>query len=318
MNNINYEYIQSRKGSSLILFENYLFKKDKVYANGTVAYVCRSSACKVRGTLSDNNFTIKSAHDHVDEEVVAEVMRTKAQAVKSAIDQPTTSMKRLHANAFANVVGEENDVMAPAFKSLKSSMYRCRAERLPKQPRTLADIDIVWRVDAVKIQPRVSSIFRWSGEQDAGVFTIPFLRLLATATNIYMDGTFHVAAHLFYQLDIIYVFSCNSMIPVCYALLPDKTEATYKRLFRLLQQEAAQFNLEIRPTVIQVDFEKAVINAIGHIFPYSSIRGCYFHFTQSIWRAVQRHGLVVEYREDDVVGRLFVELLDCHFCRLTR
>ena len=96
-----------------------------MYANGTVAYICRSSACKVHGILSDNNFTIKSAHDHAGDAVVAEVMRTKAQAVKSAIDQPTTSMKRLHANAFATLVGEENDVMAPAFKSLKSSMYRC-------------------------------------------------------------------------------------------------------------------------------------------------------------------------------------------------
>ncbi len=39
--NVNFEFVESRKGSSLILFEGYLFKKENVYGSGTVAYVCR-------------------------------------------------------------------------------------------------------------------------------------------------------------------------------------------------------------------------------------------------------------------------------------
>ena len=108
------------------------------------------------------------------------------------------------------------------------------------------------------------------------------------------------------------------MVPVCYALLPDKNSDTYKRLFRLLQRKAAQFNLVINPTIIQVDFEKAVINTISEVFPLASIRGCYFHFTQSIWRAVQRHGLTVAYREDGIVAKIVRRTLGLPFLTANR
>ena len=61
---MNFEFVESRKGAALIYFENYLFKKEKQYRNGSVAYVCRNTTCKVRGTFNDNHFSIKSGHDH--------------------------------------------------------------------------------------------------------------------------------------------------------------------------------------------------------------------------------------------------------------
>ncbi|XP_050065363.1 uncharacterized protein LOC126554326 [Aphis gossypii] len=47
-----------------------------------------------------------------------------------------------------------------------------------------------------------------------------------------------------------------------------------------------------------IDFEKAAMNAISKKFPVTKIRGCFFHFTQSVWRHVQQAGLQQRYTKD--------------------
>jgi len=46
-----------------------------------------------------------------------------------------------------------------------------------------------------------------------------------------------------------------------------------------------------------VDFERAVWQALAAEFPDVTVRGCTFHFTQSIWRKVQELGLQKSYME---------------------
>ncbi|XP_077287951.1 uncharacterized protein LOC143912539 [Arctopsyche grandis] len=46
------------------------------------------------------------------------------------------------------------------------------------------------------------------------------------------------------------------------------------------------------------DFEVAVINAIRTELPLTVHRGCFFHFSQCIFRRIQESGLQIRYRED--------------------
>ncbi|KAF0719629.1 MULE domain-containing protein [Aphis craccivora] len=64
-------------------------------------------------------------------------------------------------------------------------------------------------------------------------------------------------------------------------------ESTYCRLFEALKSMKPKLN----PDTIMIDFEKAVMSAILKTFPVTKIRGCFFHFTQSVWRHVQQAGL---------------------------
>ncbi|KAL8586094.1 hypothetical protein ACOMHN_065438 [Nucella lapillus] len=66
--------------------------------------------------------------------------------------------------------------------------------------------------------------------------------------------------------------------------------------------------MPFHPTIIQTDFEQAVLQACRIVFPQSSLRGCFFHFSQSIWRKVQNLGLTTAYRDDPEV-RDIVRLL---------
>lgn len=54
----------------------------------------------------------------------------------------------------------------------------------------------------------------------------------------------------------------------------------------------------LNPQSITVDFEKAMLNAISVQFPGASVKGCFFHFTQCIFRAVQNHGFKLRYETD--------------------
>ncbi|XP_060068385.1 uncharacterized protein LOC132548532 [Ylistrum balloti] len=94
------------------------------------------------------------------------------------------------------------------------------------------------------------------------------------------------------------------MTPVVYALLPGKSQAIYSRFFTLLQNHMAHFDIPLRPTTAFVDFVVAAHNAIRHVFHAITIKGCFFHFTQCIWRKAQSTGLQTLNRDNNDVKLL--------------
>jgi hypothetical protein len=55
----------------------------------------------------------------------------------------------------------------------------------------------------------------------------------------------------------------------------------------------------IAATRFQIDFEAAAIKAIRHVFPNARVTGCFFHFTQAVWRKVGKVGLQSQYNDGD-------------------
>ena len=66
---------------------------------------------------------------------------------------------------------------------------------------------------------------------------------------------------------------------------------------RLKQSTAFVF----QPQQVMMDYEQGAIKAFTEEFPDIVVKGCHFHFTQSIWRRIQELGLVTVYKEDQVV-----------------
>ena len=62
-----------------------------------------------------------------------------------------------------------------------------------------------------------------------------------------------------------------------------------------------------------MDFEAALWAAVRNCFPGSSIHGCVFHWTQSVWRKTQGLGLQQAYQEDERTHRLIRLLLALPF-----
>ena len=86
----------------------------------------------------------------------------------------------------------------------------------------------------------------------------------------------------------------NQWIPVCYAMLPDKTKQSYFTMFYMLQlymkENGFNFNIES----MRMDFEVAAMKAVTNAWAVL-VRGCYFHFTQAGWRFVQNNHMAQVY-----------------------
>ncbi|XP_048236736.1 uncharacterized protein LOC125372001 [Haliotis rufescens] len=79
------------------------------------------------------------------------------------------------------------------------------------------------------------------------------------------------------------------MTHIVFFLLPNRQRQTYERLFRLLKDAVHQSTgSPLKTQIIQTDFEVAAIRAIETLFPDCDVRGCFFHYSQALWRKVQR------------------------------
>jgi hypothetical protein len=133
-----------------------------------------------------------------------------------------------------------------------------------------------------------------------------------------MDGTFDACPHLFAQLFTLHVFEHDRLLPVVYCLLPGKTAATYTAVFTALKNAATAAGLQFDPNHILSDFETGLIRAVKTAFPNATHHGCYFHFTQAIWRQLQALGLSADYRNDNIVRTSVRQLMALGFSPLLR
>ncbi len=97
-----------------------------------------------------------------------------------------------------------------------------------------------------------------------------------------MDGTFDLSPTLYEQVFTIHAFVTDRSVPLLYVLMARKSAALYKKLFRLLKDEAASLNVQCDPKIVTTDFESGLIPAIRDEFPLAEHKGCYFHFTQAV------------------------------------
>ena len=131
------------------------------------------------------------------------------------------------------------------------------------------------------------------------IFCAPrFLEHLARSTVWYGDGTFSVTPPFFAQLYTIHADVNGLIVPTAYALLPNKTQDTYRRMFASIQSAIQAKGLQVHQEFWRCDFEKAVMNAVGAEFSDVAVEGCFFHFAQANWKQLNAMGCRKRYSED--------------------
>jgi len=130
------------------------------------------------------------------------------------------------------------------------------------------------------------------------------VRRLLDCGTIYVDGTFRTAPHPYVQMITIHGLYRGVVIPLCFSLVSGKTVGQYRQI---LQHIAGRIRTVChrrwRPVTVVCDFEIALITALQTELPRTRIRGCYFHYTQSLWRKVAALGLASRYRSNSSRGR---------------
>ncbi|XP_018497529.1 uncharacterized protein LOC108865207 [Galendromus occidentalis] len=111
---------------------------------------------------------------------------------------------------------------------------------------------------------------------------------------LYVDGTFSLAPDQFAQVFVILADRGGYAIPLCYALLPNKSENSYRRMIGLVIGAFSSLD----PASITMDFEMAVINAFIAAFPNAEIHGCLFHLVKSVKKKLSSLNLLKRYNAD--------------------
>ncbi|CAF3200624.1 unnamed protein product, partial [Rotaria sp. Silwood2] len=129
------------------------------------------------------------------------------------------------------------------------------------------------------------------------------LKMLFAAETIFMDGTFSTCPSMFDQVYTIHAIKYDQSFPCVFGLLSNRQKSTYHFMFRGLKALAVQMEMNFSPKLIMSDFEPGLLAAVALEFITATHLSCYFHFTQAIYRAIQRVGLSTAYNNDDDIKK---------------
>ena len=184
-------------------------------------------------------------------------------------------------------------------------MCRARRKQTPTQPTTLDDIRLHGKWTETVTGDRLLLFDDSEQTNRMTVFTTSEnLTALSAAKIFYCDGTFYTCPSMFHQIYSIHIMIDGTMTPVVYALLPGESQFVSTRFFTLLKEHMSRLNLSFTPTRAFADFKVAVHNAIRQVIPGIIIKGCFFHFTQCVWKKAQTTGLQIFYRDNEEVRTL--------------
>lgn len=281
------EIIKSQKGKDLLVLEGYCFLREKVVDN-KIVWRCseyKISKCMARCHTVDGAVVKKTTnHNHVADAAKIEARKIMADIKNRAV--VTQKSTHLIVAATSSEVTGAVAGQLPSVRGIKQTIRRVRREQkipLPT-PTNLQDLIIP---DSYKITISGENFLLF----DSGPGTNRFL-IFATQHNLermtrcqhwYADGTFKSSPPLFNQIYTIHAVQYSNVIPTVFILMSDRSTCSYIRVLT----ELKRLQPDLNPMTIMTDFEQAAINAWSTVFPNSAQRGCFFHFSQCIWRHLQ-------------------------------
>lgn len=287
----------TQKGKRMLFYEGYRFKFAKRNVDDSVSWRCLQSHCCGRIKIMDDFITVITEHNHTPEPGKIEALKAAIE-MRERAEQDFCKPRQIIQNSTAGIALEAA-VHLPSYSASQRNIERKRKiTREPLQnPGTVRDIVIP---QALQTTLRGMPFMLWdSGAVDPNRILMfgskENLDSLKTHQHWFIDGTFKVAPKLFFQVFTIHSLVEHKALPMVYALMTDKTEASYNRLFDGLKNLQPALN----PKSIMSDFEKASQNAVGQAFPAAEIVGCLFHLGQNLWRKVQQLNLANAYKNDE-------------------
>ena len=297
------ERMKSNKNKDKAFVMGYIYTLNRV-TDGLSYWVCeKRGTCKARIHAREDIITkpvliseIEQAHTHTPSQDRIQMLKdySKMKDIASNSEQSTRGILSLGIEEMHPSTVNKLRKLESVKRTIRN--YKSMSIENCGSPTCAAEIVIPEKYkNSLKGEPFLLYDSGYGDQQRIVIYgTHKFLSLLRNCDNWFCDGTFSVVPDLFTQLYTIHAEMDGVIFPCIYALLPNKTEAIYDKLFKKLLEIEPLLN----PLTIMVDFGKAAINALEENF-ISVITGCFFHLSQNIFRRVQEHGLAVRDQEDN-------------------
>ena len=119
------------------------------------------------------------------------------------------------------------------------------------------------------------------------------------------DGTFETAPRLFYQVFNIMATYKGATFLVWTVLMTSKKAQLYTALLRAFKEEYPN----VKPKIIQCDFEAALCLAAKLVYPEARVVGCWLHYASASFKEMNRRGLVKHMLGNKKVERILRRVL---------
>uniref|UniRef100_A0A0K0FIQ2 MULE domain-containing protein n=1 Tax=Strongyloides venezuelensis TaxID=75913 RepID=A0A0K0FIQ2_STRVS len=130
------------------------------------------------------------------------------------------------------------------------------------------------------------------------------IELLQSMEKISIDGTFRVCPSQFYHMIVEHGYLNSRYLPLAYCLLQNKKKSTYLKVLQTIFRNGNKVRF------VTSDYEKRLLNSVLTNFSENvKLNGCYFHFGQSVWRAIQKYSHAGVYNANTksaLIMRLFL------------
>ncbi|KAF9412798.1 hypothetical protein HW555_008801 [Spodoptera exigua] len=266
---------QSERGGLLLLRGGYQHNKKRENKNGTTVWCCvKWQTRKCRGRVVTKNNLVVSDDPHTCQpNFAANIIKKQLNQCRKLAATKSDPIPTLFNNEMSSLADFGLDLVAtiPKFTSIKNSLYHSRNKALGVKRTTFQTASAVEIPDAYKDKILLAD---YTDQRNRIIVfgTHNAKHLLATVEHIFADGTFKICPKPFYQLYTIHgdlgsSEETSNVVPLVYALLLNKKQATYEILFQIIKSQVPDWN----PKKFQSDYEAAAMNAMQKIMPNCKI-----------------------------------------------
>ena len=291
-----------RKGTVNAILNGDRFMVDRKRDDRTyMKCVLHAKGCKARITVVNHELiSAVPTHPSHDTQYSETHVHVAKQTLKKRAAQTDLPTKHIVAESVGGMNFETRSKLNCQLQALgkMSRSSRHASHNYPSNPRTLEDL--ILPPDYLHTSSGETLLLWDSGytieKRRSFLFGTPQnTSSLLGADHLIIDGTFKSSPKMFTQMVGIHgIFEGGYHMPLAYGLLPGKTQTLYTDLFEALDDFGSY-----EPQSVLCDYEAALHNAIVEVWPGVTPRGCFFHFTQAMWRNLQKTDLVPEYRVEN-------------------
>lgn len=242
-------------------------------------------------------------HTHASEEAEIKADKLVRGMKRKATELPNERPIKIVQTVLQNVHDSEVLVKLPERRYLYRTINRQQHTGRPPIPHDLQSLEIPEEYRKTK---KGEPFFQYDNHDSNNrilmFYTKGSLRQLCNSRQVFSDGTFKTPPRLFYQMYTFHTIVFDHAFPVVYILTTRKTRATYIDILEQIKEAARSEGFTFEPQTFLCDFELAMMQAINQVLPGVTVKGCHFHWTQSVWRRVIGLGLLSQYQQDENEG----------------
>lgn len=287
-----------RRNSKVLVDVDNGFRYTKIRSSDELTFWRCKNRDTCKGSVTTNHYSspnlvitnVGHPHSHAAEDAEILMDRHVRGIKRRAMSNPNEPPAKIIDQELVSETNEEVLMRMPQRRNLLRSVSRYQNLNRPAIPSILNELEIIDPYNKTLEGERF--LLYDSGVEDEDRLIIyatdDDLRRLCASEVVYCDGTFKCAPRLFKQLFTIHAVVFGEVFPLVYAITTRQNQATYVKIIEVLKERTEAFGLSFSPRFVSCDFEKATLNAIESELPQAEIRGCLFHFSQS----VQRYGVL--------------------------